>query len=437
MHVKSTQKIPMILILIVIGFFFRLFLAVLDFNGDIFNHVAWGKDIIVHGMNGFYERDIPKLYGHAYPNYPPIAMISFAVMNFLYNLVWPIIWNIKIHLGIIPASFIWFWEQQKFMLPAFTKLPAILADLFSAYFIYLILKKIQIKKQIISPLMGASLVLFNPVFFYNSAYWGQIDSFPLCFMLASIYYLFYLKKPVLSAILFTLALLSKQTVAIFIPLFVIVFIKKTSIKEIVRSVFFSLILFFMIFFPFTPSINFIQNSIIIFTNKVLFNFGSDYLTAHAFNFWGLTTGLGHIRDLEFVIGPIPARYLASILVGGIIVSILFILHKQKYSLKSIYSSGYLIPLTMFLFSTRMHERHLLLTIPFLLIASAYDVKVFYLYIFVSIFHFLNLYNGWWSPHPPEILISILGFPILINFLIICLIFLWGYFLIQFIKNKNE
>lgn len=435
MNIKKKSYFFNIWTLLLFGLILRLAITGFDYSGDLNNHLTWGKDIIIHGTNGFYGRNIPKIYGQALPNYPPLAMISFSIMYFLYSIVWPIIWNIKIHIGIIPASFIWFWEQQKFILPVFIKIPAIMADLGTAYLIYLIIKKIKIKNLILSPELAASFILFNPAFFYNSAYWGQIDSLPFPFLLISLYLLLFSKKPVLSAIFFTLSLLLKQTVVILTPLYILLFLYKNSFRSILKSALFSFAVFVLIFLPFHLKLDIVPYAINTWINKIMLNFGSEYLTAHAFNFWGLTTGLGHIRDLGFLIFGIPARYIATIFVGLLISIILIVLQRRKYAINQLIAAGYLIPFSMFLFSTRMHERHLLATLPFLLIASALKKELIPVFLFISFFHFLNMYNGWWSPHPPEIVVSFFSSPLVVNILIIIAIAIFFYLFIKYLKRK--
>lgn len=434
--VNRLKKKPFINIwpLLFIGLILRLWISFITYNGDLNNHLVWGKNIVLFGMSGFYARDFPHLYGTAMANYPPLAMISFAIMYYIYSLVGPVIWFLNTHIPPFPSFIVFFWEQQKNFLPAFIKFPAILTDLGTAYFIYLFIKKI--KKPIFPPEFGAALVLFNPAFFYNSAYWGQIDSLPICFLLGSFYYLLFHKKHLISAFLFAIAMLSKQTVAVFIPLYLLLFIKGNNLKKIIMPLLISMFTFFIVFLPFSPNLNLISFAVNTYIEKVLFNFGSEYLTAHAFNFWGLTTGLGHIRDLGFLIYGIPARYIATTFVGLLVPVTLIVLHRRKYAFNQVIAAGYLIPFSMFLFSTRMHERHLLITIPFLLIAASLKKELIIVFLFISFFHFLNLYNGWWSPHPPDVFINFFGSPIIVNILIIISITIFINLFIKYIKRKS-
>ena len=424
-----------LIILFLAGLILRLILSVINYSGDVSSYIAWGKDIVSYGTSGFYEREFMVRYGQATPNYPPIAMLSFALMYFLYTLVWPIIWNIKLHFHLIPAAFIWFWEEQRIMLPAFMKIPSIIADLGIAYFIYLFAKKLIRSKKSLLPLWATGFILFNPAFIYNSSYWGQIDSLPFPFLLGSFYLLMFTNRFILSAIMISLAILSKQTVIIFIPLYSFLFIHKYGLLKSIKSMlasFMTIILFLLPFYQRGNFITFISNT---FFNKILFTFGSEYLTAHAFNFWGLTTGLGHIRDLTFLFLGVSVRWWSLGFVGLITIIIIYLIYKRKFKTQDIIWAGFLIPFTAFLFSTRMHERHLEMTLPFLLLAGINNRVVLKIFIFVSLFHFLNLYSGWWSPHF-EILIKIFSPAIVVDFLITLVICLYFYLFIKYLIHAK-
>lgn len=424
-----------IIILLFLGLLFRLLISPINQSSDLNNHLVWAKDIVTNGPSGFYDRNVANKYIVSTPNYPPIAMIAFSLMYSIYNLVWPIIWGIKTHIGLIPAAFIWFWKEQKIMLPIFLKLPAICADIGLAFYVYLITSKIVSKKFVISPLLAASFILFNPAFFYNSAFWGQIDSLPLAFFAASIYYLLFSKNYIISALLLTSSLLAKQTVSIYIPIYALVFLYRYKITAAVLATILSFIFFLIIFLPFTNGGNFIWYSISTYFNKILFTFGSDFLTAHAFNFWGLTTGLGHIQDLKYYIFFIPARYVSMFFVGTLFILLIYIFYKRKYAINQLLYILMLLPFTTFLFSTRMHERHLLVTLPFLLLIGLKNKNMLILFWIVSLFHFYNLYHGWWSPNI-KILIKILSTSLAINSSICLIIGIYCYLLIKFIKNKK-
>jgi len=409
-----------LILLLLIGLILRLIFSVANYNSDVSNHIAWGKDIVINGLSGFYEREFMARYGQAAPNYPPLAMISFAFMTFLYNLISPLIWKLNLMIPFFPSKLVWFWKEQKFMLPAFIKVPAIIADLGIAYFIYLFAKKLIKSKKSSLPLWATSLVLFNPAFFYNSSYWGQTEALPLVFLLAAFYLMLYSEQYLLSAILMISSLLSKQIVIVFVPLYFLVFLSKFGPIKTVKGLLVSVIFFILIFLPFNKNANFIIYPFITFWNKIQTNFGENYLAAHTFNFWGLTTGLGRISDSTFLFFGVSVRWWSLGFVGLITIIILYFVYKRKF--------------TTFLFLTRMHERHLEMILPFLLLAGINNKAVLKIFIFISFFHFVNLYSGWCSPHI-EFLIKFFSSSFVINLLIITVIVIYCYLIFQYFFNR--
>jgi len=434
------MKTKILIILLALGFLLRIALSMVSYNGDVNTHISWGKDIVNNGTRGFYERDFSKNYDVSFANYPPITMIFFSFSYNIYALIGPFLWKLNTLFSFFPSNFIFFWKEQKFMLPALMKIWAILADIGLAYVTYLFTIKLIKSKYSKLPLLTAGLILFNPAFFYNSSYWGQIDALPLFFIVSAFYLLLYKKSLYLSSLFIGIALLTKQTAFIFVPIFGLVSLNRFGINKTIRGFFLILLIIWVSFLPFIGKNTAIIYPFATYWYKILNQYGSDYLTAHAFNFWGLTTGLGHIQDLKYLILGISARYVASFFVGLIILSIIYKLYRSKYNNQytiDTIASLFLIPWTIFLFSTRMHERHLLMTLPFLLIFSIKNTKLLIIFIFLSLFNFLNLYNGWWSPHPPEFFIQIFSFPTIINTLIIFQIMFYLFLTIKYFKCKID
>lgn len=429
------MKTRIVIIIFLLGLTLRLLLSLIDYRSDVNSYINWALSGVKYGFAGFYERDFLRLYGTAQANYPPLAMILFSLCYYLYSLTGILIWKLNLAFPFFPSRLVFFWQEQRNMLPAFLKIPAVLADIGIAVFIYLIVKK-TVKKNSKKPIVFASLVLFNPAFFYNSAYWGQIESLPLFFVLGAFYFLIYRKRHNLSAVFMTLAILSKQTAVIFIPLYGLIFIRKLSKKKLLGSIVSSLALFLFVFFPFIGKNNLLTYPFITYWNRIMIAFGSKYLTAHAFNFWYLMYGMGNIPDSRVTLFGISVRWWSLIYVYLIMLIILYILHKKRYQTYDIFMAGFLIALSIFLFSTRMHERHISNALPFILVSSIYNRKIMIFFIFISFFAFLNLYSGWWSPHF-EPIIGFFSSPILVNLLIIGLILYFFIFFIQYADKKNR
>jgi hypothetical protein len=95
---------------------------------------------------------------------------------------------------------------------------------------------------------------------------------------------------------------------------------------------------------------------------------------------------------------------------------------------------YITGFSSFLFMTRMHERYLEYTLPFLLLISIKDKRMLYGFIFLSLFSFLNLYHNWWAPRINP-LVNLLSSVDFVNLLTIIAITFYAYSLYRFF-NKN-
>lgn len=382
-----------LIILLFLGLILRLVLSVQFYQGDVNNHISWGKDILLNGTQGIYEREFYFRYGTLTPNYPPLVLFLFAGSYGLYELLHNTSVWLNTNISIFPSNIIFLFQNPN-LLPAFLKLPAIFSDIGIAYFVYLFSKKWFKEEK--WPLIGASLVLFNPAFFYNSALWGQVEAVPTLFVLASLYVLLFSKQTLLPAILFAVALLCKQNAVVFMPIFLLVFWKRYSVVQTVKSGLVSALFFWIIFFPFNNG-NFITFPFEVYWNKILTNSVSDYVTYHAFNFWTLFVGFDLIHDSTAFYFGLNYQMWGYLLFGAVLIYGLFILWKSKLDeYLTIYITS-LISFSSFLFMTRLHERHLEPTIPFLLLISIKEKKLMPIFIFVSLFYIINLYQDWWAP----------------------------------------
>ena len=257
-----------ILIIFLAGFLLRLFLSVQIYSGDVNNHISWAKDVLTNGFSGMYERDLYSIYGTEPLNYPPIPVFLFSIFFALYNLVYQTAWNINLAVPEFPSGLIFFLQDQD-TLPAFLKLPIILADLGIAFMVFLFAKKMLGLPSRIS-ILASSLILFNPAFFYNSALWGQIDALPLFFVLASFYFLFFSNK-LYALPFFALALLSKQTAVVFLPVFVFYFLRNFNAQTLIKGILGALVLFWLAFLPFYRTGNLLAFPFVTYLNTIQFS----------------------------------------------------------------------------------------------------------------------------------------------------------------------
>lgn len=373
--------------LFLLGLILRFSIIFYDYSWDVNNHMVWAKDFFTRGPLNFYETQSSNVFASLTPNYPPLAIYIFVLMRLLNPVIHNIYWWLNLHLSIIPSNLIFFLEKTVF-LASLMKIPAILTDLGIAYFVYLFAKKLIPNNKRLH-IVSACMILFNPVFIYNSALWGQIDSIPIFLFLVSIYFLIYKQRHIVSTIFLTLAFLIKPTVLIFLPVYIFIFIKKNGLKKSIIDLFIAIIIFVAFFIPFTTK-NIFLFTIDTYLNKILAAQSLPYATNGAFNFWTLATQAKSIVD-------IPYRLIGYFIVGVINIFIIWCLSKSKKTIEDFFMALFLSGLGAFLFLTKMHERYSLLPLAFILLYSLKNKKFTKWYIFLSVTSFLNHYRSWAVP----------------------------------------
>lgn len=412
----------------------RLNFAIQIYSGDVNNHIGWAKDALNNGFSGIYERSFEK-YGVMTPTYPPIPLFFFTLFYWLFTVVYNLAWKLNLSLRIFPSKIIWFLQDQDTM-PAFLKIPAILSDLGIAYFVYLFSKKILGKVKTNWPIILTGLVLFNPAFFYNSSHWGQIEAVPLFFILGSFYTLFFSRKSWLSVLFLVLAFLSKQTVIIFSPLFALAFYKKFGFKESFKGVLLFLFVFIIFFLPFFHTGNPLIFPFTTYWMKIQTGSGSNYVTDHAFNFWALISGLGKIPDWKpFWFGVSYSNWGYFIFILVLLLIFIPLFKNKAKPIEYVFAAG-LIPFAAFLFLTRMHERYLEPSLPFLLLLATKRKSFLVPFLYVCFFHLVNLYHNWWAPGN-VILKKIFSDLRVIQGLTVVVIGVFGFLLVKYLRGKPQ
>lgn len=352
-YIKSFHKNNEWLISILMpALFLRLLLAYLPgFSFDIDAWFAWAIRLEDLGFRQFYSDSV-------WTNYTPGYLYVLYLLGFLNS--------------------IFHFSGDTFHI--ILKLPAIIADLFIAVFIYKIL---EYRTSYQSAKIAVILFLFNPGLIFNSAVWGQIDSFLTFFLLLSV--LFLTKhKLALSSIIIAIACLIKPQALALAPLFLIFIIKNFSIKNLALLTLPGLLTLLLLSFPF-----FSGNPLVDLFNLV-FQMSRDYprTSLYAYNFWGIV-GMW-IDDQNTYLG-ITYQAWGILMFALLFIIVLISSLKQKQLNYYLVSSALLL---MFYFlPTRVHDRYLYPAIPFLLITAAfYRSKIlFVLTAALSLIYFINLY----------------------------------------------
>ena len=409
--------------ILILGLLIRFSLLFLDFAWDINSFISWGKDLNTRGFPGFYETISSEVYAPKYPNYPPFSLFLFYLIYPFQKIIFSLVWYLNTTFSAFPSNIVLFVENRSFIAGLF-KLPAILADLFLGLLMMRFSKNYK--------LLIFALIFLNPVVFYISSYWGQIDAIPLLLILYSIYFLIFSKKYIISGLLFTSAILFKPTVLLFIPIYLIYFVKKYGLNKFLKSLTFSIILFWFSFFPFFNKGNLFAFPYTTYLNRVLLGQDLTLTTNSAYNFWAVVTGFNNIQESAKFIFNFSYQQIGLLIAFGFILFISFIFLNKKSNLKNFLYAIILSVYSSFLFLTKMHERYLLLLLPFICLLAIIEKKYLKIFFIFTIISFLNLYHSWPVPRIDPLL-TFLSNPYIVSIISILNITIFLKLLLNFKK----
>ncbi len=374
------------------GLVLRLFLAALPgFSADIDIFVDWAETIASVGPGDFYDQ--PGQF-HAYaPGY----------LHYLWLL------------GSLDEAFGFSKAQWDYAL----KLPAIAADLGSAYLLYRYLEGERERRRV----GAAALYLLFPATLLVGAVWGQTDSIEAFFVLLTVYFAAR-DRPVAAGLAFTAGFIVKPQAIAALPFLVFWLVRdhRPSSRRVAGGLRLpvppkawfgaavsSLLLTLVLVVPFFPSLflwrpfSGLAEQVHNASNAWPFN------TFFAFNFWNLfgrdtgarcdvsrcpNTLVGHVTYYTHGIEILgrSTQFWGLVLVAVSVGSVIFALRNAR-------GPGFLALgtslsiLAFYVFATRMHERYLF---PFFLpyLAACVLLKSRLLWAAFTVLgavHFLNLY----------------------------------------------
>lgn len=336
-----------IIALLLLAFFLRLILLPLPaFPIDINDWMAWAEHIARVGPGQFYL----TIWSDYLPAYLYVLWGLAGLHHFLTRIPYEIL----------------------------LKIPAVFSDLVLGFLIFKLVRK---EKSLRYALIVASLFLFNPLTFFLSSIWGQIDSFFALFLFLSVYLL--TKKREAPAFIFlAISFLIKPQVILFLPLF---FLYLRSLKSALFLAILFTITVFTLSFPFLP-----HNPIFGLPKLILKSASTyPYTSLFAMNFWGI---FGTWKPDNAIFLNLSFQTWGLLLLGlGVILAWVSFLRSGRPL--AIYLSSSLIILAYFMLPTRVHERWLYPFFPFFLIAATLinKRKTWAIYFLLSLTYFLNLY----------------------------------------------
>lgn len=368
---------------------FRLFVGYTYLHRfDLNYYILWSQGV----HNGFFNA-----YEHiASLDYPPMWLFPMYIVGFFTT-------NPAVQAA-----------EPYFILAL--KIFQILFDVAIIPLIYVVLRK---KNQVFALLLAASWAI-NPATIVNSSFWGQTDSVMIFLLLVS-FWLLEERRMVAAMAWFCIACLTKFQCLYFAPVILLyLFFSKYDVKTIIKAIGAGVAVVLGVFLPF------MLNSGILLPFEVYFGGHGQYkeATLNAFNLYGLF-GLNRKSDVQPLLGPITLNHISlfiTLLILAIVVYLYF-----KAPKKSSWLLCFVLMQSIFMLTSRMHERYQIPVLIFCLVAIVYhkSSRLFGVYILQTVMVFINEgflflkathgYSVPWLEQYPQIMVVFSG----INLIVYC------------------
>lgn len=329
------------LLVLAFAFMLRLLIGMGYFNSF---DTYWYRNWALASQNGVFN-----LYNNQQINldYPPIYVLFLSVTGFFYR-------------------FVGNAEAHNYVQMLFMKSWPIIFDILAGVAIYFYTKKWGNKAAI----FASCLWLFSPATIFNSAFWGQTDGLMCLCLLLSFWILE--KHPILAAVMFAISGLTKFQCLYFTPVFLYLLFKNYGIKKFLIGIGSAALTVLITFLPFMIATN---RPWLFF--EVYLNGGNayPYLTLNAFNIYGIF-GLNWVKETTELFFSLNYADLNLVLTVLIFVATFVLMVVSKRKCPFLFS--FVLMQSLFLFTTRMHERYQFTVLIFILLATViYKQKEFF------------------------------------------------------------
>ena len=315
---------------------------------DTRDFMAWFQTAADYGPRTFYTR--------TWCDYPPFNIYFFWVFGLLAK-----------GLSLFGTS----------LFTYVMKLPSNLFDMATAFLIFAFVRK---RLDFKMALLATALYAFNPAVIFNAAVWGQFDAIYTFFLVLSLM-LALDSKPELSAVTFTLGILTKPQGIALAPLIAFLILKKYRLqwRRLLTSLIAVTATVFVVIIPFEWS-----NPVTFLANIYFGAYGGyAYTSVNAFNLWAI----GGLWILEtpvlFAIG--------WILFGALAAFVLYVLYKRFGASGEllVLFSAFILFFGFFMLPTRIHERYLFPALSILALMFPFLKKTRLIYGVLSATCFVN------------------------------------------------
>jgi hypothetical protein len=313
------------------------------------------------------------------------------------------------------------------------KLPSILTDVALGWLVYSMARDLRVSER--RATIAAAVVVFNPVTWFDSVVWGQVDSFGTVFLLLAVRELWRARNE-RAAILAVVAALIKPQLAILVPIVAVVVIRRalwprggwgdeeppdasgfgwerriTGVASIFTTGVAAVVTAFAMTIPFAlPVVSFTSTAPyldspllgLVFKTAAIY----PWLTVNAYNMWALfpvdgqttaATG-GWLHDAPVpdatswgAIGPFPAALVGGLLLALLLFVVVPLAVARRPDRLTILVGTCALAIAFFAVPTRVHERYLfpLFGLAGILVAFSWRWRI--AYALGSIAVFLNMY----------------------------------------------
>jgi dolichyl-phosphate-mannose-protein mannosyltransferase len=340
---------------------------------DVQFYINWGRLAGAHFFD-FYSYGASIVPPHSYPNYPPLAVYTYALICAVYPWV--------AHVLHVPLSYDFHASP---LLDALIKIPPVLADLGLTALLY------AVARRVTSPgwaLVAAASYAFAPVVLFDGALWGQTDGVAALGLVAALA-LALRRDPLASVgsgVVLALAILFKPQPVFFVPLLLVYLWRWSGWRDAARALAglagAGALLSLPYLLPPRPQI------LVFIANVQAVGKALPYTSMGAFNLWWLA-GLDQHNPAVPAVGALSTSQ-----AGWALFMLPFALALvgvwRDASPARLFASAGLVALAFFDLTTTQHERYLFPAVPLFLVAALYGRRYLPFYVITSATAFLNM-----------------------------------------------
>lgn len=235
---------------------------------------------------------------------------------------------------------------------------------------------------------AAFLWLLDPAAVFNSAFWGQTDGL-LCMLLFLSYWQLLQNRPLWGSFCFAVAGLTKFQALFFLPLFLLLLWHKYGAMRFLKGICVAAGTVAAVFLPFSIGA---KNPLLLFSVYLGGSGTYQYCTLNAFNLYGFLFK-NFSKETEIVFLGLSYGQFSTILLVVMVALLGLLIYFSKRRCIFLYS--FLWMNTLFIFTTRMHERYQFVSILFILVATLIHRRRRFLFCYAAT-SFTVLLNQMWS-----------------------------------------